>query len=691
MTFVPPLRRRTVLALLSGAAVMPRGAMAGARPACRVADSMIAIEFDARMRSRIWHNASGAWRALTAFDRSESLHLAGGKLAGPFHFAGHQQESVQDQHGSGTRRQITGRTPDGLEKIITLTLYERYPGFVLQTVTYRNTGTQPLQVLGWGNGAHLLKDGGHGFWSWNGSSHEDRRNWVLPVKSGFNQPNFMGMNASDYGSGTPIVDVWRPDAGLAVGHVELAPKLVSLPLAGTPHGAAIAVDMDEKQTLVPGGQLTTLETFIAVHRGDFFATLDTYRKLMTERGLGSPKVPAASYESVWCAWGYGRDVTADEVKGALPKAAELGLKWAVLDDGWQAAIGDWRVDPKKFPAAADGDMKALVNAMKAAGLRPRLWISPLGAAPGTDLLHDHSDMLLRGRDGEPQIISWWNSFTLCPAYGPTVEYTRQVFAKIIGEWGFEGVKIDGQHLNGVAPCYNPAHHHHSPNESVEGLQTFWKNVYEAVHAANPEAVVEICPCGDTYAYYNFPYMDTAPASDPESSFQVRLKGKSLKALMGPSAAYAGDHVELSDGGDDFASTVGIGAIVSTKFTWPGEGFREGGRSMQLTPEKEAVWRKWIKLYNDRMLPLGRYRGELYDMGFDKPEAHVVEKDDRLYYAFYADDWKGVIELRGLKGRYAVRDYVNDRDLGIVSAAKPHLDVAFRHALLIEAIPTGTSA
>ena len=43
-----------------------------------------------------------------------------------------------------------------------------------------------------------------------------------------------------------------------------------------------------------------------------------------------------------------------------------------------------------------------------------------------------------------------------------------------------------------------------------------------------------------------PYMNQAVASDPESSWQVRHKGKTIKALMGPSAAYAGDHVELSD-------------------------------------------------------------------------------------------------------------------------------------------------
>ena len=40
--------------------------------------------------------------------------------------------------------------------------------------------------------------------------------------------------------------------------------------------------------------------------------------------------------------------------------------------------------------------------------------------------------------------------------------------------------------------------------------------------------------------------------------------------MGESAPYFGDHVELSDGGSDFASSVGIGAIVGTKFTWPSD-------------------------------------------------------------------------------------------------------------------------
>jgi alpha-galactosidase len=252
-------------------------------------------------------------------------------------------------------------------------------------------------------------------------------------------------------------------------------------------------------------------------------------------------------------------------------------------------------------------------------------------------------------------------------------------------WGFAGLKLDGQHLNGVAPCYNPAHHHSRPEESVEQLRDFFHAMYDTAMQINPEAVVELCPCGTSYSFYNFPFFNQAPASDPESSWQVRSKGKTMKALMGPSAPYAGDHVELSDGGDDFASTVGIGAVVSTKFTWPVD--PKPKDSFLLTPQREVLWRKWIALYKDMMLPLGVYRGELYDIGFDEPEAHAIEKSGRMYYAFFADRWAGPITLRGLGvGDYLVRDYFNGRELGAVSAARSTLQADFAHFLLLEARP-----
>lgn len=694
------LSRRRFLQLVAGTGVASH-ALAGmdSQAASAVAttlgasigDDALRLEFDSHMRSRAWH-VQGSGKpsiALTEWAETEYPLLADGSRVGHFQLRHQEREPVRDQHGNGTRLMLTGVSPQ-IEKTVRIELHERYPGFAFYRVSYRNLSAQPIALAGWRTcDVQLVERAAEGaepkFWSYCGSTHEDRRDWVQPVKAGFSQENYMGMTASDYGGGTPIVDVWRRDCGIAVGHLEREPRLLSLPVSRTEHGARLAIAGALKRTsLAPGESFDTPETFVATHTGDYFQTLDAYRRIMAERGLVSPHAPQAAYEPIWCAWGYERSCTPKLIEDTLPKVKDLGLRWAVIDDGWQTNVGDWRPDPAKFPRGGI-DMQALVQDIRAHALKPRLWVAPLACAPGSDLLHDHTDMLLLDREGAPQNVSWWNSFYLCPAYPKTVDYTVALVQRFIGEWGFAGLKIDGQHLNGVAPCYNPAHKHARPEESVEKLQDFLHAMYVTATRTNPQVVMELCPCGTSYSFFNFASMNQAPASDPESSWQVRLKGKTLKALMGPSAAFAGDHVELSDGGDDFASTVGIGAIVSTKFTWPRD--PKPKDSFLLTPEREALWRKWIALYNERLLPEGTYRGELYDIGFDKPEAHVVEKGGRMYYAFYAKSWKGPVRLKGLNGgRYRVRDYFNGQDLGEVAAQGGPLQLSFERFAVLEAIP-----
>ncbi|HEX4242837.1 MAG TPA: glycoside hydrolase family 36 protein [Steroidobacteraceae bacterium] len=668
-----------------------------ASPGTAIGDGALRIELDADLHTRalrVRHGPRGNGEiALTEWAATEYLQLADGSRLDRFAFRDKQQRTVDGPHGRGTELTVAGASVPGVEKMVRITIFERYPGFAVLEASYRNASSQPIALRGWVNAdVMLLAAAGDAaaaadapqFWSYCGSTHEDRRDWVQPVRAGFAQDNFMGMNASDYGGGTPIVDVWRRDCGLAVGHLETTPRLVSLPVKHTARGVSLGISGPLRRLLEPGEQFDTPQCFIATHSGDHFATLDTYRRIMGDSGMRAASPPDAAYEAIWCAWGYERACTPQLIEDTLPKVRELGLKWAVIDDGWQSNVGDWNPHPQKFPGGAP-DLERLVGKIRAASLKPRLWVAPLAAAPGSDLLHDHPDMLLLDKNGAPQLVSWWNSFYLCPAYAKTVDYTDSLVRRIIGEWGFAGLKIDGQHLNGVAPCYNPAHGHARPEESVEKLQDFFHAMYTTARRLDPEVVMELCPCGTAYSFFNFASMNQAPASDPESSWQVRLKGKSLKALMGPSAAFAGDHVELSDGHDDFASTVGIGAIVSTKFTWPRD--PKPKDSFLLTPEKEALWRKWIALYNERLLPRGTYRGELYDIGFDKPETHVVEKSGRLYYALYARDWKGPVKLKGLApGRYRVRDYFNDRNLGEIEAPAASLPLTFEHFLVLEAVP-----
>jgi alpha-galactosidase len=59
----------------------------------------------------------------------------------------------------------------------------------------------------------------------------------------------------------------------------------------------------------------------------------------------------------------------------------------------------------------------------------------------------------------------------------------------------------------------------------------------------------------------------------------------------------------------------------------------------------------------------------------------------MYYAFYAKQFEGEVELRGLAaGEHAVRDYVAGRALGRVRGPVGRLRVSFRDYLLLEARP-----
>jgi len=421
-----------------------------------------------------------------------------------------------------------------------------------------------------------------------------------------------------------------------------------------------------------------------VHEGDYFQTLLTYRGFMSKQGFQMAAAPEDAFGAIWCAWGYGRNFKPQQVYDTLPTVKSMGFKWVTLDDGWQNNYGDWQLDPKKFPHG-DADIKAMVDRIHQEGFKAQLWWSPLSAVPNSKLLLDDPDLALKNKDGSRRKISWWNSYYLCPAQPRVVEFHKELVHKILVDWGFDGLKLDGQHMNGVPACYNPAHHHQRPEESVEALPNFFKEIYDAAQKAKPGSLVEFCPCGTSYSFFTMPHYNMSVASDPTSSYQVRSKGKTIKGLMGDNIPYFGDHVELSDNHDDFASTLGIGGVVGTQFVLPS--LVKKHDQFDLTPARAKTFQKWLELYKEKGLSRGQYLGTLYDIGFDLPETHVIRKNEKMYYAFFAKNWEGPLELRGLADRaYHVVDYVDGKDFGIVRGPIAHLPGSFSKHLLLEVTP-----
>ena len=599
---------------------------------------------------------------------------------------------ADDAFGAGSTVVFDAQSDSGLERRITVTNYEQFPATLVVRVSYTNHAADAVAVDGWSLCNLQVASAGDepGFWSFQGQSTEERADWILPLGDGFSQKNYMGMNDPDYGGGIPVVCLWRKDAGLMVGHLEPHPELVSLPVT-KPAGADYATVCVEKEyetphILQPGASLETCAAFISVFTGDCFQPLRTYAQLLAKEGVVMPESEPYAFEPAWCAWGYERRFTIDEILGTLPKVKELGFKWATLDDGYQIAEGDWDLTPERFPNG-DADMRRIVDAIHSYGLKAELWWAPLAADPGTAFLRQYPASVILDRDGQPQEISWWDSWYLSPLDPDVIREQRALVARFIGDWGFDGLKLDGQHMNAVAPDYNPVHHPDDPEKDVRELPSFFKMIYETARTCNPHAVLQYCPCGDCFSVFNLPYVNKTVSSDPGSSWQIRTKGYVLRAIA-PKTAYYGDHIELSDGGDDYPTHLGIGAVPGSKFTWP-EDNPYVRHSYKLTPEKEAKLRNALDIYAEKQLSKGEFVPGLYDVGYDRPETYVIRKDGVLHYAFYFPEGETVdsVELRGLEPgcRYQVTDYYNHVDLGVVEAGGTTavLPVAASHALLLD--------
>jgi alpha-galactosidase len=597
--------------------------------------------------------------------------------------------------GRGKRVEIPGHplAPSGMgvEGTLEVEAYDDFPNIALVSVAYKNVGTSDFAIDSAVMQQHRfnagLADGKakpYEMWSFQGSSYDWGKDDVQKLTRTSAQPNAMGGIVKDgYGGGIPVVAFWTGSVGEAIGHIETLPWTLSIPVKVEADGRVKAgVTIPVNAALKPGESYAGPRSFVAVYSGDYYEPL-----------------------RMWSSgWGYEFNVTPKQMLGTVPKLKELGIKWATLDDRWFDTYGDWNPRKDTFPGDS---IKQMTDDFHKQGILVQLWWLPLGVEDGegkyeshkyamSKVAQEHPEWLILDKNGKHARMTR-DLAVLDPSLPEVQAFYKQLTEKFIRDWGFDGSKLDNIYT--VPACYNPAHHHKSPQDSVNAMGAVYKIIFETTRAIKPDSVTQACPCGTPPSLAWLPFIDQAVTADPVGAVQVRRRIKMYKALLGPQSAVYGDHVELSamtptgggnwsEHGDDFASTLGVGGVPGTKFVWPDPGPKYA--PVNLTTEKEAHWKKWIGLYNEKMLSKGNFL-DLYTYGYDSPEAYAIEKDGKMYYAFFAPGngtFKGEVELRGLKpGSYQVVDYVEGKDLGSVEAGASgvaKLKTEFKEHLLVEA-------
>jgi alpha-galactosidase len=107
-----------------------------------------------------------------------------------------------------------------------------------------------------------------------------------------------------------------------------------------------------------------------------------------------PPLRPVLYDS-WEATGF--DVNEANQMELAKKAASIGVERFVMDDGWfgernssHAGLGDWLVNPRKFPHG----LKPLIATVHTLGMSFGLWVEPEMVNPDSELYRQHPDWVL---------------------------------------------------------------------------------------------------------------------------------------------------------------------------------------------------------------------------------------------------------------------------------------------------------
>ena len=236
-------------------------------------------------------------------------------------------------------------------------------------------------------------------------------------------------------------------------------------------------------------------TIILDRRGRSFA--DTVRGcsewVAEQNGFVPADVPEAAYEPLYSTWyAFLQDVHAEELEKEAHLAASLGMKTMILDDGWHkeksasffSATGDWMPVKSRFP-----DFKAHVDAVHRAGLKYMLWLSVPYVGDESKawerfkgkLLHVHGKKS-PGRVG-----------ILDPRFPEVREYLIATYERVVGEWGFDGAKldfIDQFKLAGEDPALKDGYAGRDCRSVPEAVNRLMKDVLAHLKRIRPDVLVE---------------------------------------------------------------------------------------------------------------------------------------------------------------------------------------------------------
>jgi alpha-galactosidase len=230
-----------------------------------------------------------------------------------------------------------------------------------------------------------------------------------------------------------------------------------------------------------------------MHLGLVFGDLDHAIQAMHTHLRRSVFMPQARGRAAWVESGIGPEleITPEQVNHAIDAAAQVGAEIFFIDASWYAApqadwwatVGDWDVDPKRFP---DG-LKPFRDKVHAAGMLWGLWMDAERIGENSRVAKEHPDWLAMNYDGERKIAG------LLDITNPeAAKWMEQQIIRVIEENGCDFFRLDYNTLQGRG--IKAIHDGFIENGTWRYYDTLY-GVYKRLRARFPNVVFENCAGG----------------------------------------------------------------------------------------------------------------------------------------------------------------------------------------------------
>lgn len=150
--------------------------------------------------------------------------------------------------------------------------------------------------------------------------------------------------------------------------------------------------------------------------------------------------PEAAFDPLYSSWyNFHQDVTDHAIEAECERAAALGMKTLIVDDGWQtddtnrgyAYCGDWQVSTNRFP-----DMAAHVKKVQALGMKYMMWYSVPYVGLKSVNYSRFKGKLLKAED------RGLGAGVLDPRFPDVRKFLVDTYVKALKDWDIDGFKLD---------------------------------------------------------------------------------------------------------------------------------------------------------------------------------------------------------------------------------------------------------